>query len=591
MEKGGRNNPFARIWKNRGKTEIGRETVGSAEEAELSRGREQKMAKRGRALSAIAGKLRYGFIYAEKYVPGGAPEIETSHEQYMGRDYSAEVLASDDIADSAKATYMDIVRDHPRLKAVKICSGKDVDGGFGYWSSDNGGETHRMIVYGDYSEGSPEGNMAESEYFSKIVTANRLAIELGCDAVDIMSHATLQRDLLLLHEMGHADSFITRYLEPSWRDAKRQLSDSLEGGSGDDAFSAALSEAAEEWERRTITSGNTSGLMPQSLVPLNEATRGMSRREAEKYKESLIGRFKMRFAANGAHDLEDVSVEEARSYRRQEEEAIADDFAYDYVMSHLDKYFLAPGEEPDGSGRIARGIYREIDVSDTFHVDLNCCGGNYIMLKSRETGEVGDGRLVRTPHVNEELLLTSSDDPDDTEDVRSYGLVKTVTCKMFVGKDGERHRLLRMKTDRGEYIMSTPREVHRPMKRSAEEMREALHVEKGQELQLMGLLATGDSDDYIDESGKYSDALSSGELIYGKIMKEIEEGRPIDLAALTIRGKLMGWRSWPVESIEQDWHHWRINTRLGDKTASYEVLPLPKKTSRIDRLKKTLMVK
>ena len=75
-----------------------------------------------------------------------------------------------------------------------------------------------------------------------------------------------------------------------------------------------------------------------------------------------------------------------------------------------------------------------------------------------------------------------------------------------------------------------------------------------------------------------------GDIVYGSITKEMVEGEPVWLDTETIkRNVLHDWISWLVESVEQDWRTWRINTRQGGKVATYEAIPLPsEKHKKID---------
>ena len=111
--------------------------------------------------------------------------------------------------------------------------------------------------------------------------------------------------------------------------------------------------------------------------------------------------------------------------------------------------------------------------------------------------------------------------------------------------------------------------------RTPDDLRERLGIEKGQELQMMSLLASVDPDADIDESGEYDDALGTGGIIYGRVENDIKIGEPIILMWQSDPEHLTEWRSWPVEKIEQDWRFWRIHTKVGNKRVAYEIIPLP----------------
>ncbi|MDO4220167.1 MAG: hypothetical protein Q4D22_02985 [Candidatus Saccharibacteria bacterium] len=583
MENEGWYNPFADNWGHKDSFEANFSTDDVIGEAESDEIYQQNMAQKGRAARTIAGKLRYKPIITESYLPR-AEYHSTSFEDYLGRDYSGDILSDEKIANSVKSTYKDIITEHPALKAVQITSLKsDESAGFSYWATtaESGDDARpHMEIRGDFTEGSHDDEFSESEYLASKIIADRLAIELGCDATEIMASPVLQRDLLLLHEFGHAESLINRYIKPCYKNIKNGLGGISILNSEKEQFSLAISDAAAEWARRTDVTEDAKMLAPGSIGSYEERTGGMCEHKAESYRSNIIRRLQLRFEASEAKDVDDVKVEDARRYRLQDEEKIADNFARDYVMNHFDKYFLAPGVKADGSGRLETGS--EVDISEVFDIDLDCKAGSYIMLKSRADGVVRDGRLLYTPHVGKELLLTGSDDPDETDDVINYGVVESVRCKTITDKNGNRHRQISMRTDSGDYLMSMPKEMHRAISRSPEELREAVNAGKGQELQLMGLLMSGLEEDYEDDSGEYDDAVGRGGIVYGKVLEDVEIGAPIVLGVQAGNSRnLKEWKSWPVSSIEQDWRTWRINTQLGKKTASYEVLPLPKMHQKI----------
>ena len=535
-------------------------TSDAIEEAESDDVLQQNMQGFGKTAQRIAGRLRYNPLETRSYIPQSI-NLETGRDDYLKRDYSADVLANEDIAGSVKETYLDIINQYPQLKMVEVSSMAGAEsGGFIYWtttSEDGDNARPHMLVEGDYSETGKTGDFIEEEYLASKITADRLAIEMGCDPVDIMSSPELQRDLLLLHELGHANSFLNRYLKPMLRHVDKKV-----GGDRDFNFSVAISKAAEEWGRRTEVTEDAKMLTPSSI--LNPGELGLCERRSDAYRKTVEKRLGLRFRANEMRGREDVIIEDARRYREQSEERVADDFAINYVLGHKEKYF----------GNIKTGV--PVDVSETFDIDLSMQPGKYLMLKKRGEEGAEGGFLLNVPRLGEELILTGSADPDNRDNIRNYGVIERVVS--------DKKRGLTITIDGTEYLMTLPREgARKPIPRSVEELNREFGFEAGQELQLLSMYMPHREEDMYDSEEKYDDAVGRGGIIYGKLLDDITEGEPLHLAVETERrGTLEEWRSWPVDSVEQDWRTWRINTKVEDKVATYEVLPLPKIHKKID---------
>jgi hypothetical protein len=549
------------------------DAIDEAESAEIY---EQSMMQRGKAARTIAGKLRYAPMLSEGRYPN-LVMFEAGHEDYLDKDRSQEVFENKDIAEHVKATYADVIAEHPELKAVEVISTPGYYGGnLDTWQTTEGDEAAHLVVSGDYSDKSSEDLVSETGYYACKMMAIQLAVELGCSSADIMLNSNLQRDMVFLHEMGHARNFINDYLKPIYRRVKKEgaKADFLGFEFEDVDFTQALSESIDEYKLRSETATDARYLNPGSLKSFEDAKEaGLCKADDEKaYMDNAWERLKLRFLAGGALNESERVVEDARRYRTADEEHSADQFALDYIMAHLDKYFLKPGEEDDGTGRIAtKG--GEVDVTGPFCVAFNYVPGNEVILKS-EDGEVSGGRFVDYPAEGTDLLLTSSNDPDDKSSYRSYGKVQQAVCETIIDEQGERHRKMTVETDQGSFLMSTAREVHQLIKRTPEELAAALGVKKDQELQMISLVTLNDEEVYEDND-EYGAMVGSGGVIYGKMTEDIKIGEPIELMIQSDLEHLSPWRSWPVESIEQDWRTWRINMKLGDKKASYEIMPLP----------------
>ena len=560
MESDDWQSPFLDKWSELAASGTPEGEIGDAiDEAESDDVLQQNMQGLGKTAQRIAGKLRYNALETQSYIPQRA-DFEAELDSYMNRDYSAEVLANEDIADNVKETYADIISQYPQLKMVQVVSkvGEE-SGGFIYWATTEGEEDAQphMLIEGDFSETGRTSDYEEAEYFASKITADRIAMELGCDPMDIMGNPGLQRDLLLLHELGHANSFLNRYLKPMMRNVDKKVD-----GDKDFNFSVALSRVAEEWGRRTDVAEDARLLTPGSIISPDEL--GLCERKSDIYRNTIEKRMAVRFQDNEMRDLEDVRIEDARRYRQRTEERIADDFAIKYVLDHQDKYF----------SDVETGV--PVDVSETFEVDLGMQSGKYLMLKKRGGGDVKGGFLLHTPHLGEELILTGSSDPDNKDDIRNYGTVERVVS--------DKKRGLTVTTDSGEYLMTMPRDIKRkPIERSVEELNQKFGLEAGQELQLMSLYMPYRDEDMYDGEEKYDDAVGRGGIVYGRLLDDIAQGEPLHMAVETeLKGELEEWTSWPVDSVEQDWRTWRINTKVGDNVATYEVLPLPKIHKKID---------
>ena len=68
-------------------------------------------------------------------------------------------------------------------------------------------------------------------------------MELGCNPQDIFKNERLQRDMLLLHEMGHANNFVNKYLKPIYRKGIREGANPKIEGVEDGVFSVGLTWA------------------------------------------------------------------------------------------------------------------------------------------------------------------------------------------------------------------------------------------------------------------------------------------------------------------------------------------------------------
>lgn len=314
--------------------------------------------------------------------------------------------------------------------------------------------------------------------------------------------------------------------------------------------------------RRTDVVEGTNMVTPGSII--SPAELGLCERKSDLYREAAEKRLKLRFEANELRDRDAVVLEDARRYREQAEERVADDFAINYVLNHQEKYF----------SNVEIGV--PVDVSKTFEIDLGMQSGKYLMLKKRGGGKIESGFLLHTPHLGKELILTGSSDPDNKDDVRSYGTVERVTS--------EKKRGLTITTSEGEYLMNLPQNIKRkPIERSVEELNRKFGLEAGQELQLMSLYMPRNDEDMYDDEEKYDDAVGRGGIVYGRLLDDVVKGESLHMAIETdVSGTFEEWTSWPVDSVEQDWRTWRINTKVGDNVATYEVLPLPKPHKKID---------
>ena len=536
---------------------------------------QQNMMQMGKTARTIAGKLHYPPMMTKASLPS-RELMEAKHDDYLEKDRSREVFFNENISEWTKATYADIIDEHPELRTVEIVSTSgDYGGSFETWTETRNDPSKHMVVTGDFSEGMINDRISESEYYANKIISIRLAMELGCNPQDIFKNERLQRDMLLLHEMGHANNFVNKYLKPIYRKGIREGANPKIEGVEDGVFSVGLTWAAAEYGMRSDVPVNTRAILPGSIASPKEAVEaGLCRAgQEEAYEGNIYRRLVIRFLAGGATNEEELALENARRYRTSDEEHSADQFAIDYITSHLDKYFLGLGVDDDGSGRIQMSG-GEMDITKEFGAALNYVTGNEVMIKSEE-GEMSRGRFVEAPAKGEELLITTSDDPRDESGYMSFGIVQEAKYQTVIDEQGKRHRKITVCTDKGKYSMSEAREVHRMITRTPDDLRERLGIEKGQELQMMSLLTSVDPDADIDESGEYDDALGTGGILYGRVENDIKIGEPIVLMWQSDPEHLTEWRSWPVEKIEQDWRFWRIHTKVGNKRVAYEIIPLP----------------
>ena len=98
MESDDWQSPFLDKWSELAASEVPEGEIGDAiDEAESDDVLQQNMQGLGKTAQRIAGKLRYNALETQSYIPQRA-DFEAERDSYMNRDYSAEVLANEDIA-------------------------------------------------------------------------------------------------------------------------------------------------------------------------------------------------------------------------------------------------------------------------------------------------------------------------------------------------------------------------------------------------------------------------------------------------------------------------------------------------------------
>ena len=183
---------------------------------------QQNMMQMGKTARTIAGKLQYPPMMTKASL-SSEELMEAKHDDYLEKDRSREVFFNENISEWTKATYADIIDEHPELRTVEIVSTSGNYGGsFETWTETRNDPSKHMVVTGDFSEGMINDRISESEYYANKIISIRLAMELGCNPQDIFKNERLQRDMLLLHEMGHANNFVNKYLKPIYRKGIRE---------------------------------------------------------------------------------------------------------------------------------------------------------------------------------------------------------------------------------------------------------------------------------------------------------------------------------------------------------------------------------
>ena len=532
------------------------------EEAESSDISEQNM-DLGRTAHTIAGKMKYGALTSDLYYPF-EDEEEISISDYLLSDYSKEVLDDTRITDEVKEIYRDLIADNPFLKAVKVVSTPDCpddDGGFmanaqREVGNDNDASLPCMEVLGNFGEIDDDKEVDDYNICDVIIT-DRLAMALGCDPEIIVKNAKLRRDLIFLHEFGHANSYLRRYVMPLYRNYRRH------GNQNENSELSVIPRAIFEFDVRENTKEDMGMLVPDGIKPNNHG-RELTEQDMANFRDALEKRFCGRFVANEVYDRDSATYENEKRYRQREEERIADEFATEYVIKHHDRYF-------DESV-----LGKPVDISEFFDADLNLRSGQYLSIKDRKYGTVSSGYLLQCPYLGEDLLLSDNSDLDDLGSVTNYGVIERVVCDQIEDGNGRKHQRLLLTTSGGEFIMSKPLERAKTITKTVEDLTREFGLKKGEELQLLSLYFPVSGDNLIDEEDDlYDKVIGAGGIIYGKMLDDLKVGEPIYLGVqLDDDGLLYEWKSWPIESIERRWQTWQINTKLGDKRASYEVLPL-----------------
>ena len=459
------------------------------------------------------------------------------------------IMLEQDVQDESYIElYKDIMEEYPILRTV-ILEDEDIDDNAYFYRASiqpdgtyapkvacnlSHCETYAFDANENLEVISPMDSRLGTAYFIK-----RLAFAVGADWKKCAKNVRLNADATLLHELGHAYDFIENYLRPEY-----------EKLNGDSRGAEALFRAVEakdanrdEFRRR--------GPNPYG----NWLVRNSSQwRKNER-----------RLKAMGIDNFDEYKYAVHQYYRDMPDESYADQFAYNYIMKHYDKYFTT--DKNERSSRIFVDENREIELDPDFVHILGLKQGLGVEInkldENRRSEKHIKGFLALNMYVGKNVYLYENGDPKNPgEKWRICKGISEITLKPFRNEEtGNIQHFVFFKDEEGaEYHISRTNEEAEIVDCSPYEMADELGLEVGDTVQLIEHL--GDDARTIDSSNMDKPV---DHIIEGKLLKidgyDTDENIIISCQIGNKTTKL----NYPAR---RKWKTWYVG--------NYEILPTPK---------------
>lgn len=454
-----------------------------------------------------------------------------------------------DVGDSAfLELYEDIVDKYPILRTV-ILEDEDINDNayFSLTSMQSDGtyaplvacnmshpETYAFDANENLETLSPMNDRLGTAYFIK-----RLAFAIGADWKKCAKNVRLNADATILHELGHAHDFLENYLRPEY-----------EKINGDSRGAEALYYAVEA-ERANRTEFKKHGPNPDGQWL------GRSSKEWRKHERRL--------KAMGIDNYDEYKYAVHQYYRDMPDEAYADQFAYNYIMEHYDKYFTTDKDEH--SERIFVDETKEIELDPDFVHILGLKQGLGVEIdrldESRKSVKHIKGFLAFNMYVGKSVYLYENGDPKNPgEKWRIARGISEMTLKPIRDEEtGNIQHYVFFKDEDGiEYHISRTKDSPEIVDCSPNEMADELGIEVGDKVQLIEHL---ENDARTLDSNKRKNLLN--QIIEGVVLR-IDGDRANDNVVINYQiGNTATGLNYPPK---RKWKTWYVG--------NYEILPLPK---------------
>lgn len=367
----------------------------------------------------------------------------------------------------------------------------------------------------------------------------RLAFAIGADWKECAKNVRLNADTVFLHEFGHAHDFLENYVRPEYKKTS--------GGfrSAETLYRAVKIRLANfaEYEKR--------GPNPDG--------RWIDRSSKDWRKNER------RLKAMGIDNYDEYLYAVHQYYRDKPDEHYADQFAYDYILKHYDKYFTT--DRSERSERIFVDKEREIELDPDFVHILGLKQGLGVNIDrlddDRKSVKHISGFLAMNMYVGKSVYLYENGDPKNPGG--KWRICSGISeIKMKPVKDEEtgkmNHYVFFKDEDGVEYHMSRTGEEPELVNCSPNEMAEELGLKVGDKVQLIEHQKNDAREMPLDKIKKIEN-----EVIEGKVIRI--DGDRTNNDNVVINYQIDNTTTELNYPPQRKWKTWYIG--------NYEVLPLP----------------
>lgn len=445
--------------------------------------------------------------------------------------------------------YEDIVEEYPILRTVALQDEDIKHNAYFTYSSMQSDGTYAPEVacnmshcetYAFNADEDLNNSLAIDGRLGEAYIIKRIAFSVGANWEQCAKNVRLNADFTLLHELGHAHDFIENYIRPEY--------EKIDGNSrGAEAL----------FRARTIKIANREEF--QKCGPNPEG--GWLSRNGERWRKH-----EKRLKAMGIDNYDEYRYAVHQYYRDMPDEAYADNFAYDYIIRHYDKYFTT--DKNDDSGRIFVDETRGIELDPDFVHILGLKQGLGVEIdrldKDRKSVKHIKGFLALNMYVGKSVYLYENGDPQNPgEKWRIARGISEMTLKPIRDPENNnvKHYVFFKDEDGVEYHVSRTQEEPETVKCSPDEMAKELGLKAGDKVQLIEHL---DSDARTIGFKNLKHPLS--QITEGEVLYINGENTDNDVVISYENGNTPTTLNYPPK---RKWKTWYVG--------NYEILPLPRK--------------